>query len=403
MNILFVSEIYLPTVSGVASSTDSITRFMAKRGHTVYLVVPRPMVSYIPEKQTGLHIIFAPRLRDLMYKDKPMTIFPLGFYEIWSVFKNHHIDVVHIQEPGALGIAALILSKMYKIPVVGAMHFSMEQILRMASPLVRPLSVPAMTLYIRLVYPRYTAIMMPTVTVTKDLARLIGHPERIHAVSNGIETNIYTPRNGSTGALRKKYTLDSNATYYIYIGRLDPDKNIETILRALAKTPQAIRLIIAGLGAEKVALKELAVSLRITDRITWFDKIPMGQIIELYQLSDAFIITSPVETQSIVTLQAIACGLPVIAAKAGALPELVHDGENGYLVPTYDVQVISQKMEYLATHPAIREAMGKKSRTISLAHEKSRVLLKLEHLYREVVASYAPARSLHVAAQTESG
>jgi len=376
MNILLVSEVYLPTVSGVASSTDSIARFMADRGHSVYLVCPKPVVSYQAPPQDGLEIIYTPTFRDPFFVDKSMALIPMGLWELLRVIRNHRIDVVHIQEPGALGIMALVLSKIYRLPVVGAMHFSMEQVVRIAPPIIRPFSAPFMRWYIRMIYPHYTAIMMPTHTVIKDLVALIGHPERIHAVSNGVDTKLYTPA--------KRMTSKHKNVSYLYLGRLDADKNLETILKAMSLVSPDIHFILAGVGKQKELLETLARSLGVYDRMTWVDKVSLDDIIKLYQSSDGFIIMSPVETQSIVALQAIACGLPVLAANAGALPELVRNGKNGYALPTFDEKMLAEKMMYLAGHPDVRERMGKESRKMSLKHEKKRVLRKLEQLYEEV-------------------
>lgn len=384
MNVLLISEIYLPTVSGVASSTDSIARFMAQRGHHVYLICPRPMAPYDAHPPKGMDIIYTPRLRDPILVNKPMTFFPLGLFEIWRTIATKKIDVVHIQEPGALGITTLLLAKLYRLPIVGAMHFSMEQVIRMTPKAVQFLSVPFMTLYVRMVYPQYTAIMMPTKTVTKDLAALIGHPERIHAISNGVDTTVYTSHTGSYAGLRKKYHLSEKQIYYLYLGRLDADKNIDTTLRALQHTSKDIHLIIAGVGTERKSLEDLAKTLSVSERIIWVEQVPLAEILDLYHLSDGFIIMSTVETQSIVALQAIACGLSLIVADAGALPELVRDGESGYVLPSFDDKKLAEKMIFLATHPDVRRSMGKASRELSLAHQKPTVLKKLEMLYEQV-------------------
>jgi 1,2-diacylglycerol 3-alpha-glucosyltransferase len=383
MRILVVSDIYLPTVSGVATSTDSIARYMAAKGHQVYLVCPHPLTPYDPPKQQGLEFVFTPRLRDPFF-DKPMTVMPLGFWQVWQTISKQQLDIVHIQEPGALGIMALILAKIYRIPVVGAMHFSLEQVSRMSLPFARLLSTEVMKLYIRVVYPQYNEIMVPTKTAANNLVALIGRSEQIHPISNGVDTTVFAPQNGSYTSLRNAYHIDTNHIYFLYLGRLDVDKNIETMFRALTLAPQNIRFIVAGVGTYKQTLVTLAKQLSISDRIDWVDQIDQQKIIDLYKLSDGFVIMSTVETQSIVALQALACGLPLVAANAGALPELVRDGINGYLLPPYDHKALAQKMTYLARQSKVRKSMGEESRTLSKLHEKQIVLKKLELVYKEV-------------------
>ncbi len=383
MNILLVSDVYLPTVSGVASSTDSIARFMATSGHHVILVCPKPLIPFSPEITKGLEIVYTPPHPDNLFVNKSMTLFPLGFPVMWSVLRTKNVDIVHIQEPGSLGITALILAKLFRKRVVGAQHFSWAQVERVAPWYVRWISVPFMKLYVSLIYKTYDAIMVPTRTAAKDLIALIGHADRIHPVSNGVDTTLYTPRTNALTTIRKQYKLPM-VPLFLYIGRLDADKNIETILRAFAKVKIPAHLVIAGVGRQKEPLEALATTLEIMDRMTWFGEVRSQTIIDLYQLADVFVIMSPVETQSIVALQALACGLPLIAANAGALPELV-DGKNGFLVDTNDVLTLAGCMERLASDAKLRETMGKQSRTIGLRHHKPLVLKQLESLYKNVV------------------
>ncbi|MEK7533499.1 MAG: glycosyltransferase [Patescibacteria group bacterium] len=383
MNILFVSDVYLPTVSGVASSTDSIVRFMAAQGHRVTLVCPQPLGEYVPLQAAGLEIVYTPGVSDKLFVNKSMTLFPLGFPVLWHVVLNNTFDIVHIQEPGSLGITALIIAKLFRLPVVGAQHFSWSQIERVAPPLIRWISVPFMKLYVRVIYAMYDEIMVPTATAARDLSALIGRSGSIHPVSNGVDTGMYTPRTGSATVLRAKYRLSKDIPVLLYIGRLDADKNIETILQALAITATPIRMMIAGVGKQKERLQSLATSLKLTN-IIWMDEVQKQVIIDLYQLADAFVIMSPVETQSIVALQALACGLPLIAARAGALPELV-DGKNGVLVDAYDVNTLASTIDRLASDSTLRKSMGAQSRKISLRHHKPTVLKRLEVLYKQTM------------------
>ncbi len=384
MRILLVSDVYLPTVSGVATSTDSIARYMVGRGHHVTLVCPKPLIPFVPQKANGLSVQYAPGVVDPLVVNKSMTVFPLGLYVLWRAFREHQFDIVHIQEPGSLGVTALFLAKCFGVPTVGAQHFSWSQIQKLAPIGIRFISVPFMKLYVRVLYSLYDAIMVPTRTAKAELAVITGGNRPICPVSNGVDTKVYAPGQVSKDGLRKQYHLPQTLPIFLYIGRLDRDKNIETILRAAAKTTVPQHLVIAGVGKEKEALVALAQALKIS-RITWIGEVQQPMIIDLYRLADVFVIMSPVETQSIVALQAIACGLPLIAAKAGALPELVND-KNGQLVDTYDVSGLAAVMDDLSQHVAKRNRMGKASRALSMLHHKPLVLHELEELYQKVSA-----------------
>lgn len=127
MKILLISEVYVPTVSGVATSTESIAKYMVSQGHEVYLICPRPFAQE-PQAPPGLHMIHTPSIPDPFFVGKPMTLAPFGFYTIWKTLRAHRFDVAHIQEPGNLGITALFLCRHFRIPTLGAMHFSLEQV-----------------------------------------------------------------------------------------------------------------------------------------------------------------------------------------------------------------------------------------------------------------------------------
>jgi 1,2-diacylglycerol 3-alpha-glucosyltransferase len=380
MRILLVSDVYLPTVSGVATSTDSIARYMAKQGHTVTLVCPKPLDAFTAPKTAGLTILYTPGVVDTLVVNKSMTVFPLGFGVLWQAFRTQNFDIVHIQEPGSLGVTALFLAKWFRVPTVGAQHFSWSQIQKLAPIGIRFISVPFMKLYVRVLYSLYDAIMVPTRTAKEELERIMGKKRQIYPVSNGVDTTIYVPRRTSLASLRKKYDIPGNLPVFLYIGRLDRDKNIETILRASAIAAVPHHLIIAGVGKQREALIALASALKITN-LTWIGEVQKRMIIDMYQLADVFVIMSPVETQSIVALQAIACGLPIIVANKGALPELVN-GKNGRVVDTYDVKALASVMDEFAADRALRVRMGKASRMLSMKHHKPSVLSTLETLYR---------------------
>lgn len=385
MNILVVSEVYLPTVSGVATSTDSICRFLLSRGHTVTLLCPRYYNVDPTILPKGLDIVYAPSVSDPFFVGKPMTIFPFGTAAVVRILLKKRFDIIHIQEPASLGITALIFSKFFHISTIGAMHFSLEQVALLIPRILYSVSKIGMRLFIRLVYPLYDGIMVPTETVVFMARGILGAKKDIRAVSNGVDTTVFVPV-GSIGKnmLRKKWLIPENKTVFIYIGRIDKDKNVETTIRALMHTKLAAHLVIAGIGKHVAALSLYAKKLGLSSRVTWIGRVNTSEMVELYQASDCFVITSPVETQSIVALQAISCGLPVLAANAGALPEIVMHNINGYLVSSYDDVVLGRRMEELVD-PEIRNRMGVKSREISMLHHKPTALLKLEEFYKDIL------------------
>jgi glycosyltransferase involved in cell wall biosynthesis len=150
-------------------------------------------------------------------------------------------------------------------------------------------------------------------------------------------------------------------------------------------TDAKVKLLVVGKGQKKEILHKLADDLKVSEKITWVDYITNEEMPNYYHAADCFSIMSPFEGQSIVALQAVASGLPIIAANAGALPELCEDGRNGFLVDTYDAKTLADRMNKLAGDKDLREKFGIESRKIALPHHKPTVLHKLEELYKSLI------------------
>lgn len=375
MHILLVTETYLPFIAGVSTSTDSIAKFMAACGHTVTIVCPAPILPVTEPQTANITMLTVPSLPDPLYRGKPMAVFPLGFWCVGRELSRGHYDIIHIQEPGSLGITALLCAKFLRIPVVGALHFTPDQVARMMTGTTSRVIEWCMKRYIAFIYNSYQAIMVPTATFSAFLSS-VGVKRPITVVSNGVDTTVYTPK--PKRGTQKQFSV-------LYVGRLDQDKNVMVLIDALSHANARVTLTIAGSGKEKDALLSRAKTLGVSDRIRWVGTVSPKEMVSLYHDADCFVLMALYEVQSIVTLQALASGLPVLGARAGALPELIHDGENGYLLDPTDAQGLGEKMSYLAAHPSVCVRMGKESRAISLLHHKPTVLARLEALYRSLV------------------
>jgi len=383
VNILLATETYLPYISGVAVSTDSIARYMVSKGHIVTIVAPTYNIDKPVTPMRGLKIIRIPAIPNPFYKGMSSAIFPFCIPSVEKVFKEQKFDIVHIQEPASIGLAALILAKKYKIPVVGALHFTPEQISRMIPGKPEKLVSPLIRKYINFIYNKYDAIMVPTQTFAEFLKK-DGVKKHIEVVSNGVDTGVFHPV-VHNGAVRKKLGIGKDDVVFFFLGRLELDKNVSTLIKAVPFVGEKMKLLIVGTGKIEKTLHLLARKLNVESRIIWVKHITDAEMPDYYHAADCFTIMSPYEVQSIVTLQAIASGLPIIAADAGALPELCRDHTNGFLVDTYDSKTLAARMDELYHNKKMRTEFGIESRKISLPHHKPTVLHKLELLYKSLL------------------
>jgi glycosyltransferase involved in cell wall biosynthesis len=210
------------------------------------------------------------------------------------------------------------------------------------------------------------------------------------AISSGIDLEKFTPL-GNTASVKKKYAIPDKPVL-LYVGRLDPEKHIEEILHSVAA---AIRktdfcFVIVGKGTSKMSLEQLTQKLGISSNVIFTGFVPDEDLPYFYKLSRCFIIASIAELLSLVTLQAMASALPVIAVKAGALVELVKHGVNGYLFAEGDIPAITAQIEDIITNDDHYREMRKKSLEFIQQHDINKTLESFEQLYQMQVYKLEP-------------
>jgi len=147
------------------------------------------------------------------------------------------------------------------------------------------------------------------------------------------------------------------------VGRLVELKRHGLYLRAFARARQSVPNLLAriiGEGPQRTALEHLAAELKIEDTVEFLGA--RSDMVPVYQHADMLVLTSDYEGTPNVVLEAMACGLPVITTRAGEIPDLVEDGETGYVTDLGDVEAIANAIVELANHPDRREQMGKVAR-----------------------------------------
>jgi len=125
----------------------------------------------------------------------------------------------------------------------------------------------------------------------------------------------------------------------------------------------------------------------LKDRVTFLGHLPEEEVPRLYRAADVFVIAGVAELQSIATMEAMASGLPVIAANAMALPELVHHGENGLLFPEDDAQALAAAAVTILSNEPLRRQMAERSLEIIKVHDVNKVVAQYEMLYAQMIAS----------------
>ncbi|MGV0644464.1 D-inositol-3-phosphate glycosyltransferase [Mycolicibacterium sp. XJ2546] len=211
-------------------------------------------------------------------------------------------------------------------------------------------------------------------------------PDRIDVVHPGVDLDTFTP--GDRRAARAALGLDLDAPTVGFVGRIQPLKAPDVVLRAAAKLP-GVRVLVAG-GPSGTGLAapdgliRLADDLGIGDRVTFLPPQSREQLVNVYRAADLIAVPSHSESFGLVAVEAQACGTPVVAAAVGGLPVAVRDGVSGTLVHSHDID------DWSAALGALLERDPATLSSAAVAHAST---FSWSHTVDALLASYGRAIS----------
>ncbi|MDH4100944.1 MAG: glycosyltransferase family 4 protein [Nitrospirota bacterium] len=214
-------------------------------------------------------------------------------------------------------------------------------------------------------------------------------PSRTHLIPNGVDTNSYKPLSASEREkMRQQLGLDSRPTT-LFSGRLAPQKGLEFLLDAwkevLLRQPEAL-LIIAGSGDLQTQLTDEAEELGVASSLRFTGQLEPEVLKNYYQAVDLFVLPSLAEGLSNALLEAMACGLPVVASRVGGNEDAVLDGINGHLVEPAQAAPLANAIIGALEDRAAASAMGLQGRkSMEANYSMGAVTDRYLELYRGLV------------------
>lgn len=389
MKILFAADTFLPNINGASLAGYRIMSNLAKKGHMVFVIAPSTSLKYGREEMDGMVIY---RIRSILVNRAQQfrVCLPLLYGNlIEKIILSVKPDVIHTEDPGFLAESAITVANKIGIPIMGTNHFmpdNMFPYLHLPSQLEGPIDSFVWKKVIG-IYNKLDLITTPTESAAKLLYdNDIKVP--VKPLSNGLDIARYQVKE-TKETLRKKYNIP-DTKIILSVGRIDKEKNIDVALKALTLLPKEMQfhMVVVGKGRLLEPLKQLAKELGLKDKVLFTGFVPDEELPNYYHLSDLFITASTAELQSLVGMEAMACGLPVIGANAVALPELIKDNENGYLFTPGNVKELSEKIARILTEDSLRAKMAKKSKELIKEHDMKVVIEKLETIYQSLLVKH---------------
>lgn len=380
LTVLIGADTFLPHVNGAARFAERLAAGLVARGHDVHVMAPSAghgnagtFTEVIEGEPMTMH-----RLPSWRFLPHDWLTFVLPWrakHYARKVLDEVKPDVVHIQSHIIIGRGLAREARTRGIPVIATNHVMAENILDFTT-------LPDFLdrIFVKLAWAdakRTFALTRAVTTPTRRAADFLESTidvDGVIPISCGIDRTNYTPDLEPRDAHR-----------ILFVGRLTTEKGIDVVLRALAQLDPALDATfdIVGGGDQRRNLEQLAQQLGIADRVVFHGHASEEELRSLYTRASVFAIASIAELQSIATMEAMASGLPVVAADAVALPHLVHDGENGYLFEPGNVDELAARLtDVLTAAPDDRRRMQQASLDGVRVHDIGRTLDTFEALYR---------------------
>jgi D-inositol-3-phosphate glycosyltransferase len=225
-------------------------------------------------------------------------------------------------------------------------------------------------------------------------------PDRVSVIPCGVDVELFRP--GEMAAARARLGLDGGRVL-LFVGRLTPIKGLETLLRALARLDgreaggPAPRLLVVGgdrderLDGERGRLRRLATDLGLRGQVEFRGPQPQDVLPDYYRAADLCLIPSRHESFGMVALEAMACGVPVVASRVGGLAVTVRDGVTGVLVPEGDPVALGAAAAALLGDEPRRRALGRGATAWARRFAWPCVARAIAGLYADLLPALAPA------------
>jgi 1,2-diacylglycerol 3-alpha-glucosyltransferase len=368
MKIGLFTDTYVPQVNGVVTVVRTLKEGLEARGHEVSIVtVSHPDAVPMP----GVH-----RIPSVKFPPEPQHRFGIfGGTIAVALVRKLGLDIIHTHTEFTLNAAAVTAGRLCKIPVISTLHTYYPDYVHYI-PLIGGMIQGSMSPLMRIAFARKACIVAPSGKI-RDFLLDCAIATPMEVFERGKE------RSARAEAFRERFALDSRHFHFVFVGRLAQEKNMQTTLvnfkRASDENP-AVRLLVVGDGPYRKNLESLTATLGLTDKVVFTGYVEWPHdIVAAYDNSQAFVSASHSEVHPITFIEAMASGLPIVAAADASIVGMVEEGKSGFVFED-DGMIWKGLVEVAADRDRARK-MGERGVGISSAYAMDSFIDKMELIY----------------------
>jgi L-malate glycosyltransferase len=346
---LKIGIVCYPTVGGSGVVATELGKLLAEKGHEIHFIsssMPFRLNKiygniYYHEVSVNQYSVFQYPPYDLALANK-----------IAAVAKREQLDVLHAHYAVPHAVCAVLARQMVggNLKIVTTLHGTDITVLGYD---------PSLSDMIKFGIEQSDVVTAVSNALVRQTYELLDVQKPIQTVYNFVDERVYCRKD--VGYLKKEYGIEENEKVVIHVSNFRKVKRVPDVVRAfsLIRKQLPAKLLLVGDGPEMPVVVRLVKELGLQKDVHFLGK--QDKLDELYSISDVKLLLSEKESFGLVLLEAMACGVPCIGTTIGGIPEVIEDGETGFLCELGNVEEIAEKAVRILTDPHLHAYMAKQA------------------------------------------
>ena len=392
MKVVYAVDQYWPAISGVPVSVDTFRTEITRAGHAVHVIAPDYPGADLVDRQMGNNgYVHRFRSRRLLLSKADRLVRRGERAAIHRLLDKIQPDIIHAQTEFIVGTTCLAYARRHGIPCLCTAHTNWEQLANLYLPIV-----PAGLLrhyargLLRRVYDQTDCVVVPT-TLMRDLLASYRVKVPLEIIPTGITPSEFDGvdrlREKRTSQYFDRFPALVGKRILLAAGRVGWEKNLAFLVDVLGRlVPEFpdVMLMVVGDGPYRRPLERLVKLRGLNAHVVFTGFVPKMDMKEVYAIADVLVFASKVETQGLVTIEAMYCGVPVVAIGEMGTREVMH-GDNGGFMVGDDLDDFTQKTRFLLSDEVLHQRKSLEARRHARDWTIDTFAAKLLSLYRSLV------------------